>query len=1171
MRWCVTVTIFVVACFNVVEFSFAQSRLQNAEGVPLPTAPASPQQVPVATRISSRGRSLQGGVPLPVAPEEPQRSRHGVTLASASAQNPTVSGGVALPPPSRRPTFGTGVPLPKHPVVVVPLNQNQGVPLPRPDVLQGQGSPFSGGVPLPPYTGAGAAGVGLPGSPTLIEGVAALKPVKNVDRDTDVQHAISLAAVHDYLQLRTKADSAVKITEVISAHKQIVSGQVLHLTLRVGETKCPIGTPNLQNCVLDHSEDDHVCEVALWERPWLNSSKVIMEKSRCAEAEDDNDFNRWGPQVLLPVPSAAEVTVQTLPKGVEEQQVGVEAFNYIDRGSESKFRGELITYDLTSIKFDPQTDTTQIQVDVEYGFTLCLRSRDQLTDNRECPPDMRRGHYICSVVVLHNPNQITSLEVVPILDDDNDIHCERKRNVEEELVVPVVASCSGCPHPAPLNDPTVLEVADFAIKEYDRTSSDEDNLHIILQLIKAHSQVVAGVRYYLSMEIAESLCKKTLTGVDVNRTFCDQDPNRRNKNIDLISAKCYDRDSYPSSSHDEFIVPVSFGSSLATAGPDTPILLGSENHLNVDENSMGAVRFIVDEYNRREDDQEYYKLVQVHEASSQIHGQNGRRHHIVLELGETQCRKGDPSTGEHCPLDPTEDHEVCVADVYEQPSLQNHSFRVLSIRCDDLDDYLRKKFMPTLSPSDVMDHPFLNVAEDTSAGYQTVATNDSAVLNAAVFVVDQFNLREDEDELFTLNRVVSSLSQPSPNGVTYHLEIELAETHCKKYQFVASPNRCPVDHSEEMEVCQAEVLAPQHPGSTMQLVRLFCDEMNDYYTRKIRGGQSHPGASSQPVNGGPGGVWMDVSVDDEALKKLGHLIANEYDLRSDEDSLFIFHKVMKARKQISSGINYQLVVELLETVCPKYKRRINKARCAPDIGEDHVVCEAHVFSQPWLKKDDISHLRCAEKDDFFEGDESVEVLYPKVHPSAHARPVFKSHFVVRTSDESEESNERFYDPSRRSSASRSRESKEDDSDERFYNPSGWTNTHRDDTDEDDSDERRHVRGRRAILGSPSSNGLPQSLVRDLAAFAVHSLDRNSSDLYTSGVKEILHANMEEVSGNLTLEILVHSTTCLKNQQELGSCLEDPNKPVYLCKFTLVEDPQLDGHVVDSMLCHTQEN
>lgn len=67
--------------------------------------------------------------------------------------------------------------------------------------------------------------------------------------------------------------------------------------------------------------------------------------------------------------------------------------------------------------------------------------------------------------------------------------------------------------------------------------------------------------------------------------------------------------------------------------------------------------------------------------------------------------------------------------------------------------------MPTLSPSDVMDHPFLDVAEDTSAGYKSVATNDSSVLHVAVFVADQFNLREDEDELFTLNRVVSSLSQ----------------------------------------------------------------------------------------------------------------------------------------------------------------------------------------------------------------------------------------------------------------------------------------------------------------------------------------------------------------------------------------------------------------------------
>ncbi|KAG0711296.1 Cystatin [Chionoecetes opilio] len=1162
MRWCEAVIVFVVAYCSVVEVCLGEPQLHNA-GVSLPTSHH--QGATIAS--AATGSHLRHGVPLPATPGAPRHAfqGHGVSIPSAAAQSPSGARGVPLPAPTRGPAFSTaGLPLPKHPVVVVPLHQSHGVPLPRPNVFRGQGSPsFPVGVPLPPSKGVGAPGFDLTGSPSLIEGMAALKPVKNVQGDTDVQHAIRLAAVHDFVQLRTKADHAVKVTDVISAHKQLVSGQVLHLTLRVGETKCPIGTPNLHGCVLDLSEDDHICEVALWERPWLNSSKVIVEKSRCAEAEDDNDFNRWGPHALLPVPSSAEVTVQTLPRGVEEQQVGVEAFNYIDHGSESKFRGELIAHDLTSIKFDPLTDTTQMQVDVEYGFTLCLKSHNQLTDSRECPPDIHRGHYICSVVILHNPNQITSLEVIPILDDDDDIHCERKRNVGEELVVPVATPCSGCPHPAPLNDPTILEVADFALREYDRTSSDEDSLHIIVRLIKAYSQVVAGVRYHLTMELAESLCKKVLTGADVNRTFCSQDPTEESKICDLhvidqpwipardlLSVRCYDRDSYTSSSHDEFIVPVSLGGGFGTAGPDTPLLFGSESQVNVAGTSLGAVKFVVDEYNRREDDHDYYKLVRVHEASSQAPGRGGRRHHVVVELGETRCRKGDPSTGtgEHCPLDPTEEHEVCEADIQEQPSQHNQqTFRILNFRCDDLDDYLRKKFMPTLSPSDVMDHPFLDMAADTSAGYQRVARNDSAVLHAAVFVADQYNLREDEDELYTLNRVVSSVSQSSPNGVRYHLEIELAETHCKKYQFVAAPSRCPVDHSEEMEVCQAEVLIPQTPGSPMQLIKLYCDEISDYYTRRIRGKLSPSGAPNQQINGGPGGVWMDVGVDDTALKRLGHLLADEYDHRSDESSLFIFHKVLKARKQIASGIMYQLVVELLETVCPKYKRRINKSRCSPDIGEDHVVCEAHVFSQPWLKRDEISHFRCAEKDDFFEGDESVEVLYPRVHPSAHARPVFRSHFVVRTSDESEESNERF------------------------YYAAGGTNAHPADTDEDDSDERRYVRGRRAIVGSPSSNGLPKSLVGELVTFALQSLDSNSSDVHTSGVKEILHAEMQEVSGNLVLELLVHSTTCLKNQQDLSSCLEDPTKPNYVCKFTLVEDHQLGGHIVDTMLCHTQEN
>lgn len=77
--------------------------------------------------------------------------------------------------------------------------------------------------------------------------------------------------------------------------------------------------------------------------------------------------------------------------------------------------------------------------------------------------------------------------------------------------------------------------------------------------------------------------------------------------------------------------------------------------------------------------------------------------------------------------------------------------------------------------------------------------------------------------------------QSVPEGTLYHLELEMAETQCKKYLPVLDPTRCPIDYSEEPEVCQAEVVVPSTPGGTLRLVKLYCDEISDYYTRKIRG------------------------------------------------------------------------------------------------------------------------------------------------------------------------------------------------------------------------------------------------------------------------------------------------------------------------------------------------
>lgn len=69
--------------------------------------------------------------------------------------------------------------------------------------------------------------------------------------------------------------------------------------------------------------------------------------------------------------------------------------------------------------------------------------------------------------------------------------------------------------------------------------------------------------------------------------------------------------------------------------------------------------------------------------------------------------------------------------------------------------------MPTLSSVDLMDHPFLNLPQGRTniPGAQPVALNDSKVHEAAAFVVEQYNLRGDEDELYVLTNVVSANMQ----------------------------------------------------------------------------------------------------------------------------------------------------------------------------------------------------------------------------------------------------------------------------------------------------------------------------------------------------------------------------------------------------------------------------
>lgn len=181
MWWRVKFIVVVWGC--LAQLSAAQ---QVSGGVPLPHP--GPSSHPNAGVPLSNLPSQQPGVPLPNSPTEP-----GVSL-------PILTNNAAGQPQD----FGNPV--------IVPLDT--GVPLPRPGGSAGGQQPV--GVPLPAYET-----VGTVQDTSSFGGVGGIRPVRDPELDPDVQRVVGLAAVRDHLQLKARADTAVRISEIVTAHKQV--------------------------------------------------------------------------------------------------------------------------------------------------------------------------------------------------------------------------------------------------------------------------------------------------------------------------------------------------------------------------------------------------------------------------------------------------------------------------------------------------------------------------------------------------------------------------------------------------------------------------------------------------------------------------------------------------------------------------------------------------------------------------------------------------------------------------------------------------------------------------------------------------------------------------------------------------------------------------------------
>ncbi|XP_043829454.1 cystatin-M [Dromiciops gliroides] len=110
------------------------------------------------------------------------------------------------------------------------------------------------------------------------------------------------------------------------------------------------------------------------------------------------------------------------------------------------------------------------------------------------------------------------------------------------------------------------------------------------------------------------------------------------------------------------------------------------------------------------------------------------------------------------------------------------------------------------------------------------------------------------------------------------------------------------------------------------------------------------------------GTRVPLSTSNPEVKKVTQFAVENFNMGNNSVYYFRDTKILKAERQLVSGIKYYLTVELGSTECRKDETTgdgVNLAGCPFSTEQEKLKCHFEVLVVPWTKKTTLQHISCS--------------------------------------------------------------------------------------------------------------------------------------------------------------------------------------------------------------------